>query len=541
MPVIESRIDTAGEQFRQNREAMLKLIDDWRAIEARGRAEEESKRARYHERGQILPHERVHLMLDRGSPWLELSTLAGYRMHDDKDGSLAGGNTIAGIGYVSGVRCLVSASNSAVKGGTVTPWGMHKGLRMQEIAMQQKLPCVSMIESGGANLQYQADAFIPGGRTFANQARLSAAGIPQVTVVHGSSTAGGAYLPGLSDYVVMVRKRAKVFLAGPPLLRAATGEIADDEALGGAEMHCRTAGTSEFIAENDVDAVRVAREIVKNLNWNAQRPRLELLEVVAPRYDTDELCGVVPPDYRKPYDCREVIARIVDGSEFLDFKAEYDAQTVCGRAALHGHRIGIIGNNGPITVNGATKAGQFIQLCCQANLPIVYLMNTTGYMVGTESEQGGIVKHGSKMIQAVANATVPQLTVVIGGSFGAGNYGMCGRGFGPHFIFAWPNSRTSVMGGEQAAGVMEIITREKWHKEGRQISEADEKMLATMRAGIIAQFDRESHAFAATARLFDDGLIDPRDTRKVLGLCLSICREAQARRLFSNSFGVARF
>jgi len=540
MPVIESRIDTAGAQFRQNREAMLKLIDDWRAIEAKGRAEEESKRARYHERGQILPRERVHLMLDRGSPWLELSTLAGYRMHDDKDGSLAGGNTIAGIGYVSGVRCIVSASNSAIKGGTMTPWGVQKGLRIQEIAMQQKLPCVSMIESGGANLQYQADVFIPGGRTFANQARLSAAGIPQVTVVHGSSTAGGAYLPGLSDYVVMVRKRAKVFLAGPPLLRAATGEIAHDEALGGAEMHCRTAGTSEFIAENDVDAVRIAREIVKNLNWNAQRPRLALLDVVAPRYDADELCGVVPPDYRKPYDCREVIARIVDGSEFLDFKAEYDTQTVCGRAALHGHRIGIIGNNGPITVNGATKAGQFIQLCCQANVPIVYLMNTTGYMVGTESEQGGIVKHGSKMIQAVANATVPQLTVVIGGSFGAGNYGMCGRGFGPHFIFAWPNSRTSVMGGEQAAGVMEIITREKWHKEGKQMSDADEKMLAAIRQNIVSQFDRESHAFAATARLFDDGLIDPRDTRKVLGLCLSICREAKARQLFSNSFGVAR-
>jgi geranyl-CoA carboxylase beta subunit len=540
MPVIESKIDAAAESFRQNREAMLQLIDDWRAIEAKGRAEEESKRARYHERGQILPRERVHLMLDRGSPWLELSTLAGYRMHDDKDGSLAGGNTIAGIGYVSGVRCIVSASNSAIKGGTMTPWGVQKGLRIQEIAMQQKLPCVSMIESGGANLQYQADVFIPGGRTFANQARLSAAGIPQVTVVHGSSTAGGAYLPGLSDYVVMVRKRAKVFLAGPPLLRAATGEIAHDEALGGAEMHCRTAGTSEFIAENDVDAVRIAREIVKNLNWNAQRPRLELLDVVAPRYDADELCGVVPPDYRKPYDCREVIARIVDGSEFLDFKPEYDAQTVCGRAALHGHRIGIIGNNGPITVNGATKAGQFIQLCCQADVPIVYLMNTTGYMVGTESEQGGIIKHGSKMIQAVANATVPQLTVVIGGSFGAGNYGMCGRGFGPHFIFAWPNSRTSVMGGEQAAGVMEIITREKWHKEGKQMSEADEKMLAAIRQSIIGQFDKESHAFAATARLFDDGLIDPRDTRTVLGFCLSICREAKARRLFSNSFGVAR-
>jgi len=541
MPVIESRIDTGGSQFQQNREGLLKLIEEWRAIEEKGRKEEESKRERYRKRGQLLPRERVHLMLDRGSPWLELATLAGYKRHDDKDGSLAGGNTIIGIGYVSGTRCLVSASNSAIKGGTMTPGGVEKGLRMQEIALQQKLPTVSMVESGGANLMYQADIFIPGGRTFANQARLSAAGIPQVTLVHGSSTAGGAYLPGMSDYVVMVRKRAKVFLAGPPLLRAATGEIADEESLGGAEMHCAVAGTSEFIAENDADGIRIAREIVKNLNWNASRPRLELLPVRAPLYDVEELCGVVSPDYRKPFDCREVIARIVDGSEFLEFKGEYDQQTICGRATLHGHQIGIISNNGPITPKGATKAGQFIQLCCQANTPIVYLMNTTGYMVGTEAEQGGIVKHGSKMIQAVANATVPQITIVMGGSFGAGNYGMCGRGFGPHFIFAWPNSRTAVMGGEQAAGVMEIVTREKWQKEGKQVSENDEKMLGMFRQNIISQFEKESHAFAATARLFDDGLIDPRDTRKVLGLCLSVCREGKARTTFPNAFGVARF
>ncbi|HET8881253.1 MAG TPA: carboxyl transferase domain-containing protein, partial [Solimonas sp.] len=394
MAVIESRIDTAHPQFAQNRHGMLKLIAEWRAIEAKGRAEEESKRARFHERGQLLPRERVHLMLDRGSPWLELSTLAGYRMHDDKDGSLAGGNQIAGIGYVSGVRCIVGASNSAIKGGTMTPWGVQKGLRVQEIALQQKLPMVSMIESGGANLMYQAELFIPGGRTFANQARMSAAGIPQVTVVHGSSTAGGAYLPGLSDIVVMVRKRAKVFLAGPPLLKSATGEIAGEEDLGGADMHAQIAGTTEFVAENDADGIRIAREVVRNLNWNARRPRVELLPIRAPLYDVDELCGVVSPDYRKPYDCREVIARLVDGSEFLDFKTEYDQQTICGRAVIHGHAVGIVSNNGPITTKGAAKAGQFIQLCCQSNIPIIYLMNTTGYMVGTESEQGGIVKHG---------------------------------------------------------------------------------------------------------------------------------------------------
>ena len=540
MPVIESKVDTNSAPFRQNRDDMLAKIAEFRAIEAKGRAEEESKRERFHKRGQLLPRERVHLMLDRGSPWLELQTLAGYKHHDDKDGSLAGGNTIIGIGYVSGTRCIVSASNFAIKGGTMTPWGVQKGLRIQEIAYDQKLPTVAMIESGGANLLYQAEVFIPGGRTFANQARKSAAGLPQITVVHGSSTAGGAYMPGLSDYVVMVRKRAKVFLAGPPLLKAATGEVATDEDLGGAEMHSQISGVSEFLAENDGDGIRIAREIMKSLDWNARRPALPLLPVRAPLYDIDELAGVVPVDYRKPYDCREVIARIVDGSEFLEFKGEYDQQTICGRAVIHGHQVGIIGNNGPITTAGATKAGQFIQLCCQADIPLIYLMNTTGYMVGTESEQGGIVKHGSKMIQAVANATVPQITMVIGASFGAGNYGMCGRGFGPDFIFAWPNSRTAVMGGEQAAKVMSIVTRDKWAKEGKVMGPTDEKMLAMMEKNIIDQFDRESTAFAATARLFDDGLIDPRDTRKVLGLTLSVCKEARLRQVSPNSFGVAR-
>lgn len=540
MPIIESRVDVNGEDFAANREQMLECIRQWREVEAKGRSEEQSKRERFEKRGQILPRERVHLMLDRGSPWLELSTLCGYKQHDDKDGSLAGGNTIAGIGYVSGTRCLVVASNSAIKGGTMTPWGVQKTLRLQEIALEQRLPAVSMIESGGANLLYQAEVFIPGGKTFANQCRLSAAGIPQVTVVHGSSTAGGAYMPGLSDYVIMVRKKAKVFLAGPPLLKSATGEVASDEDLGGAEMHCQIAGTSEFLAENDADGIRLAREVMRNINWNADRPQLALREVRAPLYGPEELCGVVPPDYRRPYDPREVIARIADGSEYLEFKSEYDQQTLCGRAVIQGHQVGIIANNGPITTKGATKAGQFIQLCCQSNIPIVYLMNTTGYMVGSESEQGGIVKHGSKMIQAVANATVPQITIIMGGSFGAGNYGMCGRGFGPDFIFAWPNSRTSVMGGEQAAGVMEIITREKWEKSGKQMGDGDEKMLAALRQQIIDQFDKESHAFAASARMFDDGLIDPRDTRKVLGMTLSICREARLRRLHGNSFGVAR-
>jgi geranyl-CoA carboxylase beta subunit len=541
MTVLESRINSQDETFRANRDGMLAAVAALREVESKVRGSEEKARAKFHKRKQMLPRERLHLLLDRGSPFLELSTLCGYKMHDDRDGSLAGGNMIAGIGYVEGVRCLIVASNSAIKGGTMTPWGVQKTLRLQEIALQQKLPVVSMIESGGANLMYQAELFIPGGKTFANQARLSAAGIPQVTIVHGSSTAGGAYMPGLSDYVVMIRKQAKVFLAGPPLLLAATGEVAIDEDLGGAEMHTQLAGTAEFLAENDADGIRMARDIVRSLNWNADKPAVPRLPVRAPLYDIEEVCGVVSADYRKPFDPREVIMRLVDGSEFLEFKNEYDKQTVCGRAVIDGHQVGIISNNGPITTAGATKAGQFIQLCCHANIPIVYLMNTTGYMVGSASEQGGIVKHGSKMIQAVANATVPQITIVMGGSFGAGNYGMCGRGFGPHFIFAWPNSRTAVMGGEQAAKVMSVITREKWNKEGRAIGEQEEFMLNALEQQIIGKFDEDGHAFAASARLFDDGLIDPRDTRRVLALTLSICREAPLRTVRRNSFGVSRF
>ncbi|WP_394823928.1 acyl-CoA carboxylase subunit beta [Pendulispora albinea] len=540
MTVLCSTVDTRGAAFAKNREDMLGLVAELRAIEAKGRAEEESKRKNYVKRGQLLPRERIMRLLDRRSPWLELSTLAGYKMHDDRDGALAGGNMIIGIGYVSGVRCIVTASNSAIKGGTIAPMGLHKALRAQEIALEQKLPAVSLVESGGANLLYQSEIFIPGGRTFANQARASAAGIPQITVVHGSSTAGGAYMPGLSDYVIMVRGRAKVFLAGPPLLLAATGEVALDEDLGGAEMHTRIAGTGEFLAEDDADALRIARDVMRGIGWNDGLPPRPPRAVKAPLYDPDELCGVVPVDYRKPVDCREIIARVVDASEFVEFKGEYDRQTICGHATIAGVRVGVVGNNGPITVQGSTKTGQFIQLCCQSNLPIVYLMNTTGYMVGSASERGGIVKHGSKMIQAVANAHVPQITIVVGGSFGAGNYGMCGRGFGPAFIFSWPNARTAVMGGEQAAKVMSIVTREKWKRAGKVFDESDEGMLSAIESTIVSQFETESHAFVTSARLFDDGIIDPRDTRKVLAYVLSICDEARARTLQPTSYGVAR-
>jgi geranyl-CoA carboxylase beta subunit len=538
MPTIGSRIDPQSESFRANREEMLALIGEFRALEQKVRDASNARRERFRARKQLLPRERVALLLDPGAPWLELSTLAGFRMHDDDgDAGIQGGGGIAGIGYVCGNRCVVSANDSAIKGGTVTPIGVKKHLRVQQIAMQNKLPMLQLVESGGANLLYQAEMFVEGGRGFANQARLSAAGIPQITVVHGSSTAGGAYLPGLSDYVILVRGRAKVFLAGPPLLRAATGEIAADEELGGAEMHATISGLGEYLAEDDIDGIRLAREIMAKLPWNEQPPAMPQKSFKEPRYPGEELAGVVPTDYRKPYDVREVIARIVDDSDYLDFKTLYGPHTVCGQAAIEGHAIGLIGNNGPIDADGASKAAQFIQLCCQANMPIVYLQNTTGYMVGREAEQAGIIKHGSKMIQAVANATVPQLTVHIGASFGAGNYGMCGRAYDPRFIFAWPSNRIAVMGGEQAAKVMAIVTEEKLKREGKPV---DKAKLGGMEQAIVRRVDAESTALYATARLWDDGLIDPRDTRKVLGFCLSICREAALRPLKPVTFGVGR-
>ena len=538
MPILETRVDRSSESFRTNREQMLALIAEFRGLEQNVRDASNAKRDLFRKRGQLLPRERVALLLDRGAPWLELATLAGYRMHDDDGrGGIQAGGGIAGIGYVSGIRCIVAASDSAIKGGTSTPMGVKKNLRVQQIALENKLPVVRLVESGGANLLYQGEMFVEGGRGFANQARMSAAGIPQVTVVHGSSTAGGAYLPGLSDYVILVRNKAKVFLAGPPLLRAATGEIAGDEELGGAEMHATVSGLGEYLAEDDADGIRIAREIMAKLPWNEQLPVRPEKSFKEPRHDADELAGVVPVDYRRPYDVREVIARVVDDSDLLDFKALYGVHTVCGHAEIEGHAMGLIGNNGPIDADGSAKAAQFIQICCQANIPIVYLQNTTGYMVGREAEQDGIIKHGSKMIQAVANANVPQITLHIGASFGAGNYGMCGRAYDPRFIFAWPNNRIAVMGGEQAAKVMAIVTEEKLRREGKPV---DREKLEAMEQEIIRRIDGESLALYATARLWDDGLIDPRDSRKVLALCLSICREAGIRPLKSTTFGVGR-
>ncbi|MEZ4379762.1 MAG: carboxyl transferase domain-containing protein [Nannocystaceae bacterium] len=538
MPILESSIDPNAASFAENRDAQLALLGEVRAIEQRVRDNSARKAEKFQKRGQLLPRERLARLLDRGAPFLELSTLAGYRMHDD-DGKrdVAGGGNIVGIGFVGGVRCLVGAADSAIKGGAVSPMGLRKSLRSQEICLQNKLPSISLAESAGANLMYQAEIFVDGGRIFANMARLSAAGIPQITVVHGSSTAGGAYLPGLSDYVIMVRGKAKVFLAGPPLVEAATGERATDEELGGAELHAAVTGTAEYLAEDDAHAVHLARDLLSKLRWDESLPPARARRVRPPRYPAEELLGVVPADFRKPYDVREVIARLVDDSDFLEFKALYGAATVCGHAAIDGYPVGIIGNNGPIDPDGATKAGHFIQLCSQADVPIVYLQNTTGYMVGTEAERAGMVKHGSKMIQAVANATVPQITLVIGGSFGAGNYGMCGRSFDPRFVFAWPASRIAVMGGEQAAKVMEIITSAKLRRMGM---EPNAEAMGVMGKQIKDRLDAESKALYATARLWDDGIIDPRDSREVLAFALATIDESRRRDLHPNTFGVAR-
>ncbi|NBF03683.1 acyl-CoA carboxylase subunit beta [Pseudomonas sp. Fl5BN2] len=538
MPLIHSQLDPHSPQFAQNRAAMLVGLQQLQGLQQNLLDKAAEVKAKFDQRGQLLPRERLNLLLDPGAPFLELASLAGYKLHDDKDGSQAGGGLIAGIGYVCGVRMLVVANNSAIKGGTISPSGLKKSLRLQQIAMENKLPVVTLAESGGANLNYAAEIFVEGARSFANQARMSAMGLPQITVVHGSATAGGAYQPGLSDYVVVVRGKAKLFLAGPPLLKAATGEVATDEELGGAEMHAQIAGTAEYLAENDADGIRIVREIVGLLPWNALLPVPPSRTWNEPLYPIEELLGLIPEDPKKPYDAREIVARLADGSQFLEFKGEFDSQTLCGQLQIQGRPCGFIGNNGPITPQGASKAAQFIQLCDQSRTPLLFFHNTTGFMVGTESEQQGVIKHGAKLIQAVANARVPKLTIVVGGSYGAGNYAMCGRGLDPRFIFAWPNSRTAVMGGAQAGKVLRIVTEAKHAKNGQ---EADPKMLDMLEQVTAQKLDSQSTALYGSANLWDDGLIDPRDTRTLLGYLLDICHEAEVRTLQPNSFGVARF
>ncbi|AHX13495.1 acetyl-CoA carboxylase [Dyella jiangningensis] len=538
MPALESRIAPDSDAYRQNHGAVSALVDRLRALEARTQSKSEASRERFERREQLLPSERLGRLLDAGAPFLELSTLAGFGLdHPDPERSVPGGGFIAGIGWVRGVRAMIVVDDAGIDAGAVQPMGVEKFLRAQAIALAQKLPFIHLVESAGANLlTYRVETFVNGGSIFYWLARLSAAGIPVISVVHGSSTAGGAYMPGLSDYVVMVRDRARAFLAGPPLLKAATGEVATEEELGGAQMHATQSGQAEYLAEDDADALRIARELLAALDWNRDLPPGDR-SYAPPRFDAQELLGIAPTDHRKPLDMREVIARLVDGSEFLEFKPDYGPATVTGHAAICGMRLGIITNNGPLDPAGATKAAHFIQACCQADLPLLYLQNTTGFIVGKASEQGGMIKHGSKMIQAMSNATVPRITVHCGASFGAGNYGMSGRGFFPDFCFSWPNAKTAVMGAEQAADTMATVMAAGMGRRGQAV---DQAAIDAMRAQVVDTFERQSDAFTLSGRLLDDGVIDPRDTRKVMAFVLGVCDEARRRALRPVQFAVAR-
>jgi geranyl-CoA carboxylase beta subunit len=538
-----------GSVAQQRRDAMLQRIGQLRALEQRAAEKSADARPIFDKRGQLLPRERVGLLLDPGAPFLPLCTLAGY-LQDTKeaDASVPGGGMIAGIGFVRGVRCMVVASDSGIEAGAIQAMGLDKILRVQEIALQNKLPFLHLVESAGANLmKYRVEGFVHGGSLFRNLARLSAAGIPVITVQHGSGTAGGAYMPGLSDIVIMVRGRSRAFLAGPPLLMAATGEVATEEELGGAEMHTGVSGLGEYLAEDDREAVGMAREVVARLALTPTLSRKREREPEAPPLPLagegrgeglrEELLTLIPPNLREPVDMREVMVRLADDAAILEFKSLYGAATVCAQASIGGHAIGFISNNGPIDVAGANKATHFIQWMCQLGHPIVYLQNTTGYMVGKESEQGGMIKHGSKMIQAVTNATVPQLTIQCGASFGAGNYGMCGRGYAPRFLFSWPSARTAVMGGEQAARTMQIVTEAALARKGITPDAAQSQAQFDKIVGV---FESQADPFYTSGLLLDDGVIDPRDTRAVLAFCLDTIAEAELRTARPMQFGVAR-
>lgn len=537
MAKILSSVSPTSETFQANRQGMLDLLGRLEEIEGRTRAASERSRERFEKRHQLLPRDRVALLLDPGRPFIELSKLAGYGLDQaELEKSVPGGGVIAGIGYISGVRCMINASDSGIAAGALQPMGLDKQLRVQEIALENKLPYVQLVESAGANLMaYRVEDFIRGGSLFRNLARFSAAGLPVVTVTHGSSTAGGAYQTGLSDYIIMVRGRTRAFLAGPPLLKAATGEIATEEELGGAEMHTGISGLGDFLAEDDREALGLARSILRNIDWNgAPEPDRDCAE---PAYDREELLGLMPMDHRQPVDMKEVIARIVDGSEFVEFGERYGGATVCGNARIAGWPIGIITNNGPIDPAGAAKTTHFIQACCQAGTPILYLNNTTGFLVGRSYEEAGSIKHGSKMIQAVTTATVPQFTIYCGASFGAGNYGMCGRGFQPRFCFSWPNAKTAVMGGEQAAGTMAVVQEARAERLGQPV---DHAKLDALKSAITENFNRQMDAFYTSARVLDDGVIDPRDTRDLMIELMQIARESDARQPNEIQFAVAR-
>ncbi|MEL6113103.1 MAG: carboxyl transferase domain-containing protein [Pseudomonadota bacterium] len=540
MSVFQSHLSTHTDQYKENHAAMTALVDKLAALNARAPALSARRKDRFDARGQLLPRTRLAHLLDPGMPYLEIGNLAGYLLDtSNEEKSVPGSTIMGGIGYIAGTRCAIVTDDSAIKAGSMTVAGGYRLKRMQEIALSQKLPFVHLVESAGGDLQnYTVEGFISGGSLFANLARLSAAGLPVISILHGSSTAGGAYMPGLSDYVVAVKDRGRAFLAGPPLLKAATGEIATDEELGGATMHATVSGLADYLADDDAGAIALTRDIVRRLNWQDNIVPYTANKIACdPVYDPNEILGIVSPDYRQPYDTREVIARIVDGSDFTDFKPGYGLSTVCLHADIFGHAVGIIANNGPIDPDGAVKATHFTQLCDQSETPLVFLQNTTGYMVGTAYERAGMIKHGSKMIQAVTNARVPRLTMMIGASFGAGNYGMCGRGYDPDFCFTWPNAQAGVMGGEQAAKVMDIVGEAQRAKTGAAIDENQREMQATMLTHL---FDSQSSAFYTSGHLQDDGMIDPRDTRQTLGFLLATVTDARRTTPHTNSFGVAR-
>ncbi len=539
MPEYVSRVITSGEEFRKNYDTMLASVNELETICQRAVDLSHQSLARFEKRGQLLPRERLARILDPGMPFLALNNMAGYLAEDQNpDTSVPGASTITGIGYISGTRCMLMVDDAGINAGAMTRMSAKKGIRAMEIALAKKLPFVHLVESAGVNLMaYEVEMWSEAGNVFASLARLSAAGIPTLVVLHGASAAGGAYMPGMSDYVVAVKGNGKAYLAGPALLKAATGEDADDEQLGGAEMHSKVSGLVEYLANDDAEGLALAREIIDQLAWNRHCPAQPAVEFTEPRYSSDELLGIVPADYRIPYDVREVVARIVDGSSFLDFKPDFGPAMVCFQAKVFGMPVGIIGNNGPICNAGANKATQFIQLCDQANIPLVFLQNITGYMVGTKTEQEGMIKHGSKMIQAVTNVRVPRITFMIGASFGAGNYGMCGQGYDPDFIFSWPNARIGVMGGESAAKTMTMVTMAGAKRKGIEISQ---EKIAEQEARIIEHYNKQSGAFYTSGRMLDDGVIDPRDTRKVLGFVLQTCLEARKRTTYPNTFGVAR-
>ena len=536
MSTLESTLSPGSDAFAANRAGMLALLARVRAAEQRAVAASNASRARFEARGQLLPRERLALLLDPGAPFIELCTLAGLGLDTpDIEQSVPGGGVIAGIGFVAGKRCMVTASDSGIDAGAMQAMGLDKALRIQALVLENKLPYLQLVESAGANLMtYRVEHFIRGGGLFRNLARMSATGLPVITVTHGSSTAGGAYQTGLSDYIIMVRGRSRAFLAGPPLLMAATGEVATEEELGGAEMHTHTSGLGDYLADDDRDALRIAREVMGQIDWPGQAAPARPFK--PPRFDAEELLAIMPLDPKRPVDMRQVIARIVDDSEFLAFGENYGPATVCGHARIEGWPLGIITNNGPIDNAGAAKASHFIQACCQSRTPLVYLNNTTGFMVGRQHEEAGMIKHGSQMIQAVANATVPQITLYCGASFGAGNYGMCGRGFGPRFCFSWPNAKTAVMGGEQAARTMAIVTEAAMRRRGA----VDQAKLDALEAGIVQRFEAQMSVFTTSALLLDDGVIDPRQTRAVLAQTLAICREGDARQPQAMQFSVAR-